>query len=84
MSALPEIYAQGQGAAGPTYISGKAIVPAGYKQYIPLCLCRLISPPQVANHSSQHKEKRWTYYINSIGKFDYGPAARMLRLCLLT
>jgi len=36
------------------------------------------SLPSVTNHQSQHKVECWIYYIDSLGKFDYGPVARTL------
>ena len=37
-----------------------------YKCYVPHCLCRLIA--------RQYELENWIYYIDSLGKFNYGPA----------
>ena len=67
LSALPDIYTC---ALGPTTL-GLCIYQAKHKClwhkcYVPHCLYRLIA--------RQYKLENWIYYIDSLGKFDYGPA----------
>ena len=54
------------GPRARAYISGKAEVPVVYKCYVPHCPCRLIA--------RQYEAKTRIYYIDRLGKFDYGPA----------
>jgi len=50
-----------------------------YKCYVQHCPCRLIA--------HQYELEHWVYYIDSLGKFDYGPAyasSKQVILCLST
>ena len=62
-SALPYIYAQARGHVRVYQAKHECL---RYKCYVPHCPCRLIA--------RQYELENCIYYIDSLGKFDYGPA----------
>ena len=67
LSALPDIYAQARGpqARGRVRIYQAKHECLWYKCYVPHCPCRLIA--------RQYEVETRIYYIDRLGKFDYGP-----------
>jgi len=66
-STLPDIYAQARGpqARGRVHIYQAKHECLWYKCYVPHCPCRLIA--------RQYEVETRIYYIDCLGKFDYGP-----------